>query len=121
MPGRLLIVDDDVEILDVIALYLRSLGHDVRIAHSVGEALPLIRFPFDIAIVDWSLPDGRGLELLSAIATLQAGCAIVVTTGHSDQALGTASMPFTVRGVLRKPFTMRALALRIEALLVKDR
>lgn len=117
MPARLLIVDDDVEVLDVIALYLRSLGHQVRTARTGGEAMELLGQPFDIAIVDWSLADRAGREVLAALRTLQSRCEIVVTTGHSSDSIAAESARYAVGAILRKPFTMRALSLRIDALL----
>ena len=65
MP-RVLVVDDDPNVRDLIAFRLRKAGHRVLCAESGAEALELVesRGAPDVAVLDVSMPDMSGLELL---------------------------------------------------------
>jgi two-component system CheB/CheR fusion protein len=91
--GRILVVDDDADIRDLLSLGLRLEGHVVELAADGATALDLIgrgAFHPDILLVDYNLPDGMsGLELLAALreALDTALPAIVLTGDVSTDAL----------------------------------
>ncbi len=65
---RVLIVDDNVDAADTLAVLLEGLGHHARSAYTGGEALALLeRETFDVALLDIGLPDMSGHELAGAI------------------------------------------------------
>jgi DNA-binding response OmpR family regulator len=124
MTGTLLIVDDEDDVLSILAEYLAAQGHRVVQAATASEALVQIRSGhdrFDVLIVDWTLPDLPGREVLAALREAQPGCGVIITTGHGDDVVSDASAGGGVGGVLRKPFTMRTLAVRVEMLLAQRR
>ncbi len=63
-PYRILLVDDNEEILRTLALLLARQGHDVRTTTTVAAAVEMAGDPFDLVICDLSLPDGSGLDLM---------------------------------------------------------
>lgn len=114
---RLLLVDDDPDILGILAEYLGALGHEVRVAASGREALEALRNEpaFEVAVVDWSLPDVSGREVVSAIRSMGGDCVVLVTTGHGKDVVSDAYVGSLVAGILRKPYTLKGLAARISA------
>ena len=101
MIRRVLAVDDDDDVLDVIAEILRDAGHAVTCAQTAGHALAeLADGAFDVVLLDLTLPDLSGPQLLQRIPA-QTGVAIVVLSGVDDVgAIGARhGLP-----VLKKPF-----------------
>ena len=116
--ARILLIEDDDGTADEIGLELTSSGHDVTRVAALEPARALSAGePFDLLILDRQLPDGEGLELLSALRRNgQRTPALVLS------ALG--SLDDRVRGLraggddyLPKPFALVELIARVEALL----
>jgi len=86
---RVLIVDDKPELLEALALVLRSAGHEVDTAQSAERALASQRArPVDVVITDIFMPDTDGLE---AIATFRSGwprLKIIAMSGGGRMARG---------------------------------
>lgn len=120
MPHRVLVVDDEAHILQVLSLKLRNAGYEVITAVDGEEALEYAtRQSPDIIITDFQMPYMTGLELCRALAGNPATAAIPVlmltARGHAldseDLALGN------IRDVLSKPFSPRAVVEQIQRLL----
>jgi CheY-like chemotaxis protein len=81
-----LLVDDSELVTDALAVLLRETGHRVRVAGSVAEALARARESLpDVLLLDLTLRDGDGLEVLRALAAEgRAVRAPVALTGHPD-------------------------------------
>ena len=116
--ARILLIEDDDGTADEISLELTASGHDVTRVAALEPARALSAGePFDLLILDRQLPDGEGLELLSALRRNgQRTPALVLS------ALG--SLDDRVRGLraggddyLPKPFALVELIARVEALL----
>ena len=101
---KLLIVDDDVHIRRIAALYLR--GHDVSEAATAEEALQRTASErFDAAIVDVILPPSGGLRLCRKLK--DAGLRVIVMSG--DESLRDDAREAGADAFLAKPFTRDAL------------
>lgn len=96
---RVLIVDDNADAADSLAVLLQDLGHYARCAYTGGEALDLIgRETFDVAFLDIGLPDMTGYDLASAIRSASPpGPTLIALSGygqrqdrHNSQAAGFA-------------------------------
>jgi DNA-binding NtrC family response regulator len=84
MAGRLLVVDDELDMLDFLDRVFRREYEIVR-ATSVEEALPLLDGPpFNVIITDRRMPRRSGLELLEAAAKRQPSALRVLLTGYAD-------------------------------------
>ena len=108
--GRILIVDDEVDVRCVITDALREDGHSVTECASAEEALELIeRGRFDLAFVDITLPGMSGFDLLERQRGEADAPAIVIITGRAT--VGNA-VEATRRGAydyITKPFDLDAL------------
>ena len=116
--ARILIVDDEPDLVELIALTLGRMGLETAAAYSVAEAESrLLAQPFDLCLSDMQLPDGDGLGLLAWIQTKCPGLPVAIITAHGNvetavQALKGGAFDFVSKpldlGVLRQLVT-RAL------------
>jgi signal transduction histidine kinase/ActR/RegA family two-component response regulator len=116
-----LLVDDDDQVRQVATDMLTELGYDVTAAADAPSALHLLRLradyrPFAAMVVDYYMPGMTGLELIAQALTLQPGLITLLITGYMDVAEMADGELLRPRQVLRKPFTLRELAARIDEL-----
>ena len=108
---RVLVVDDEHALLDVVCRVLRGIGHAADPAQSGGEALYTLeqtRDPYDIVLLDIDMPRMNGVETARRILERAPDQAIVLMSGlHDGEA--TSSAVRGVRGFLAKPFTTAEL------------
>ena len=84
---RILLVEDELAIRDLLASVLWDEGYAVDVAETVGEAMACLgRSAYALIITDWRLPDGDGLLIADAAA--QLGAKSVVTSGYLFQMPG---------------------------------
>ncbi|MCA1593014.1 MAG: response regulator [Acidobacteria bacterium] len=82
---RVLVVDDDVVVREVLVEMLVGLGQDVTAVNSAAEALvQLARGGFDVIITDLSMPSMDGLKLAAEARRLAPGIRIVLATGYGQ-------------------------------------
>ncbi len=121
MP-RILIIEDTADLAELMAITLRSAGHEVAIAPDGASALRAVRGRQpDLVIVDIMLPDIVGLSLCE---TLRAGRAddeprlpILVVSACSEDETRPISLAAGADDFLPKPFSPYQLLLRVHALL----
>jgi two-component system, NtrC family, nitrogen regulation response regulator NtrX len=83
---RILLVDDDVASLDVLAEVLKRAGYEICSAANGYDALKLLQENvIDLAILDYELPDITGLELLEYIRPMQSGVPVIIMSGNTSQ------------------------------------
>jgi len=115
---RVLVVDDEPEIRDVLSEYLGSLGHDIRALGTGREAIEAVTAEaFEVAVVDWHLPGITGRDVLEAIAAHSPATRVLVITGHIAERVGRSHLAGLVARVCHKPFSLRSLRAELEALL----
>jgi two-component system cell cycle sensor histidine kinase/response regulator CckA len=121
---RLLVMDDDNAVRDVIAGYLASLGHEVDTVSDGRAALAAYRGgqakgrPYDVVILDLTVPGGMGgRETVGALLSLNPQVRCIVASGYSDDAVLSDPARYGFRGVARKPFDVADLSAAIEAAL----
>jgi CheY-like chemotaxis protein len=110
--ATILLVDDDEVVQSVTRELLEVSGHEVLGATSGAGAMALLKDPdkkIDLILLDLSLPDGNGLELLPRFTALRPAVRIVICTGSFyEVALGLKGHP-SVKAILHKPFTLPTL------------
>lgn len=80
--ARILLVDDEPEIIRLLTRRLRRIGCEVTPATDSGQALTLLQQgPFDLAIVDFLMPGMNGLELAAQCRLRRPGLKILMLTG----------------------------------------
>ena len=113
---RILIVDDEPDIRQMLGEFLQQIGHQVAAVETGRQALDLCSRPeaqFDAALVDWTLPGIDGPDVMVQIRELQPACLIFAITGHADQVVSGSAVGTLVLEVFRKPFSLRALSKRL--------
>ncbi|MCX8044724.1 MAG: response regulator [Desulfobacterota bacterium] len=120
-----IVIDDDHNILVVLAGMLKKAGHTVRTAHdgSTGFALFKERKP-DLLITDIVMPEKDGMEIIAEIRRSARDVKIIAISGGSDfipdHYLDTAQL-FGADRILKKPFTLQELTAIINELMVHNR
>jgi len=117
---RILVVEDEQPIRDLIAFGLRRAGCDVALAEHSQAALASIgdRRP-DLVLVDWMLPDMSGLELVRQLRrdSNTRDIPIMMLTARAEEADRVAGLDNGADDYLTKPFSARELLARIQAIL----
>ncbi len=110
---RALVVDDSRTIRHVIGGILEELGFEVREARDGVEALEVIRSEpqFDIALVDWEMPEMDGMELLRALRGERAfdQLRLLIVTTKSEMGNVVEALEAGADEYLMKPFTKEML------------
>ena len=115
---RLLIVDDDADMRLLLAEYFRRLGFRVEERESGAAALePAITGDFDCFILDVSMPEMTGLELLKRVRDRGVQTPALFLTAHDALDDKVAGFEAGADDYLAKPFSPRELEYRVEALL----
>ncbi len=115
--AKILIVDDDADLVQVVASFLRKENHVVEIAHNADDGRHLLSScEYDVVVLDWSLPDGSGVDILKWYR--KAGSApVIMLTGKAAIAHKEEGLDAGADDYLTKPFSMKELSARIRALL----
>lgn len=107
---RLLVVDDDPSILNVITRLGERSGFDVEKCPVGSNATDcLLRRPADLAMVDLYLPDADGIELLKRFKAVVPACEVILMTGAGAVASAVEAIKHGAREYLTKPFDMDRL------------
>ncbi len=107
--GRILIVDDDPKIAQVLSLSLkeRGIGYTCEVAHNGPEALAKIQqAPYELLITDYQLPGMSGLELTQAVRQISPNTQVVLMTAYDTDMLRNTIKDMDFDGYIDKPFTM---------------
>jgi DNA-binding response OmpR family regulator len=115
--ARVLVVDDDVTVREVVVSYLKAGGHDVSEAADGDEALRSMRSdPADLVVLDLMMPGIDGLEVCRRLRTTSDVPIIMLTAlgAEVDRVVGLES---GADDYVTKPFSPRELVLRVDALL----
>ena len=103
MTVSVLLVDDDPQFFDIVQAQAQQKGCTLTGASSLAQALRLTaQQRFDLLLVDLTLPDGNGLELIAALEPEQADQAVVVT-GHPSVETAVRALQLPVLDYLIKP------------------
>jgi len=112
--GRVLVVDDEVALAELIASMLTESGYDVRVAHSVGEAkLLLAQREFEVAILDLHLPDGTGEDILRCLSDEGASTEVIMLTSDRDITSAVQAMRHGASDYLVKPAPLADVELAV--------
>jgi two-component sensor histidine kinase len=102
---RALIIDDSPTLVQLLATTLGSAGYLVDTAATVSAARETFRpGGFDVAVVDYHLPDGTGEELITHFREVDSSCVSVAVTTDTDPGLAVSLMRSGAAAYIRKPF-----------------
>lgn len=111
---RILIVEDDPAISEVLQRFLESKGYEILSANTCSEAVRVFdTTPPELAILDYSLPDGNALNLVSRIKSARS-IPLILLTGYGSIELAVNAIKLGVDQFLTKPIELSSLLLIIE-------
>jgi len=121
MAKSILLVDDDDNILMIFENFLTSNGYDVTISNTAKKALELVNEKkFDVAVLDFVLPDIRGDNLALKIKEIQTNVEIIFVTGFSQFESCIKALEIGVSEILLKPITADELVSAVSRTLYDD-
>jgi excisionase family DNA binding protein len=115
---RVLVVDDEASIRDLLAKTLALAEYEVDLAPDGRTALERLRMiPYDLLITDLKMPGVDGLAVIREARRLKADIPVIIITGFSTEASAIEAVNLGVSGYLTKPFRVpRVLAVAAKAL-----
>jgi YesN/AraC family two-component response regulator len=113
---QVLLVDDERRVREIVSLFLSEV-YDVKQAATGAEAVRIVRSQAVSAVVlDYRLPDGSGLEVLSQIRSAQPRVPVVMMTGYGSEALCASALRLGIRDYFPKPLNMDDLLESVQRL-----
>jgi len=121
MSTRVLVVDDDLTIAEVVGDYLRDAGLETRHAADGLAALSVAsEWPPDLVVLDLMLPGIDGLEVCRRLRAAPGGqppVPVIMLTALGEESDRVAGLETGADDYVTKPFSPRELALRVQAVL----
>jgi len=124
MPAKILIVDDEDAIRQMIGLALSQAGYETIAAADAAQAqAQILRQTPDLILLDWMMPKVSGLEYARQLRRekLTAGIPIIMLTARTEEEDKVRGLDGGADDYITKPFSTRELLARIKALLRRAR
>ena len=119
--GRVLVVDDEPEQRTALRRVLLAAGHEVSEARSRAEAVErLVSSEIDVVVLDLSLPDGNGLEVLKSLTASGAATAVLVYTASNEREDMREALRQGAAGYLHKPADALTLVAQVSVALSRS-
>jgi DNA-binding response OmpR family regulator len=122
MSKRILVVDDEDDVTELLEFNLRRAGYDVEVAHDGEQALShALQRPPDLVVLDVMLPhiDGFGVCELLKRAQATSRVPVILLTAFATEASRVIGLEIGADDYLTKPFSPRELVLRVRRLIEK--
>jgi len=119
-PSRILVVEDEADLAELVAYNLRRVGHDVQLAHDGLRALQAAqRERPDLVVLDLMLPRMDGGEVARRLRSdpATASIPILMLTAKATEADELAGLALGADDYIAKPFSMPVLIARVDAVL----
>jgi two-component system alkaline phosphatase synthesis response regulator PhoP len=121
---RVLVVDDEIHIVHVVAIKLRNNGYEVISAHNGADAFELAcKHQPDIIVTDFQMPVMTGMELVEKLRENEGTkeIPIIMLTARSFSISKEQQEQFQISDCLSKPFSPRELLSNIEDILYQKK
>ncbi|BAF69525.1 homeostatic response regulator transcription factor HsrA [Nitratiruptor sp. SB155-2] len=113
---RILIVEDEITLNKTLAEGLKEFGYQSDISESLKDAQYYLDIRnYDLILVDWMLPDGSGLELVTQVKQDNPKTVVIVLSARDDKESEIEALRAGADDYIRKPFDFDVLVARIEA------
>jgi len=104
-PARILVVDDEASIRDLLVKTLALAEYEVDVAADGPSAIDRLRlYPYDLLIVDLKMPGMDGLGVIREARRYKADLPVLIITGYSSESSAIEAVNLGVAGYLTKPF-----------------
>ena len=121
LTGRVLVVDDEVDLAELVAEYLRKAGLDVEVRHDGTDAVAAVReYAPDVLVLDLGLPGIDGIEVCRQVRTF-SDCHVLMLTARDDEVDKIVGLSVGADDYVTKPFSPRELVARVQAMLRRAR
>jgi two-component system, OmpR family, response regulator MprA len=118
---RILCVDDDQDTCEMMSVLLGTVGYEVSCALTLSEGLRLAKQEqFALILLDWTFPDGTGLELCQMIRNFDPQTPIFFCSGVSIGAESKRAMNAGAQGFFVKPLAMNDFLSNVSSLTGND-
>jgi len=119
-PHRILVVDDEPDVCQLIANSLEREGYDCSVAYSGEEAIGILENQhFDLVMTDLMMPGMSGVDLLNVIKRLFPDVPVLVVTAVDDKDTGIMAMELGAIGYIIKPFKRNEILINVSRALSK--
>jgi DNA-binding response OmpR family regulator len=116
--AKILLVEDDTGLCRMVKDWLTLEHHNLEIANDGKDGLEKLRFyKYDLVILDWTLPEMTGIEVLKEIRRLGLSTPVIMLTGRNTVPDKEVGFDAGADDYLTKPFHMKELSARLRALL----
>ncbi|MDO5040522.1 MAG: response regulator transcription factor [Peptoniphilus sp.] len=120
MMGKILVVDDEKSIAEIIEYNLKREGYEVTLAHDGQEALDIFKDKnFDLIILDIMMPKLDGFSVLKEVRK-SSGVPVIMLTAKQEEVDKILGLELGADDYVVKPFSMRELIARIKAILRRN-
>ncbi|MFZ5760322.1 MAG: response regulator [Thermodesulfobacteriota bacterium] len=107
---RILCIDDEPDILELMAEFLELLGHETVTTNDAGQGLEMLlgkdAVLFDAVITDLKMPHMSGLEMVKALRDNHVMVPVIVASGQFEEDLEQLAREYNIAAVLAKPCTL---------------
>jgi len=118
--GRILVIDDNPNVVDILGRCLREEGYGVLSALTSDEGLKLaILSRPELVLLDLALPGTNGIELLKRIRSTNPTTRVIIVTGNTDPALARQALELGALAYIDKPFDFAYLK-RVVAVALRE-
>jgi CheY-like chemotaxis protein len=114
--GKILVMDDEEIVQDVLRNMLDFLGYETRMASDGAQAVHMYRKaiesgePFNVVIMDLTVPGGMGgKEAIKDLLQIDPNAKVIVSSGYSTDPVVTNYREYGFSGVIAKPFKIEEL------------
>jgi len=115
---RILVVDDEPEVLEVMVDMLEQEGYSTRSTSDSREASQLLEeTPFDVIVSDIVMPHLSGLQLLEIARRQNPDVQVVLVTGYATNELAREALERGASGFIEKPFRIEQLLATLRGVL----
>lgn len=118
MNRRILVIDDEIELAQLVGHHLEDWGAEVTLVHDGNEGLrAATEQSYDFVVLDWMLPGRDGLSILQAIRERRPATPVLMLTARSTEMDRVLGLEVGADDYLTKPFSPREMVARIKAVL----
>ena len=120
MENKILLVDDEADIREVLNLSLSDLGYQVFEAENGDMALEIFKEVLPpIVLTDIKMPHMDGIELLQKVKLENPETEVIMITGHGDMDLAIKSLKYEATDFISKPINVEALEIALRRVMDK--
>lgn len=119
MPKRVLIIDDDYDLCEILSFNIKAQGYQVSVAHSAQEAVKLNIASFDLLLLDVMMPGMSGFQLAQELKEdyIYSQVPIIFLTALDSEDDILKGFDLGADDYIAKPFSIKELLARVKAVL----